>query len=120
MVFSANKIPGSADVTDGYLERWVVIPFPNRFVSNPDPNLSTRLTTATELAGIACKGVAALRRLMERGVFLPPPSVAEMKEEFARKVDQVRSWVDEVCEQDPQHWTDRTHLYQSYRLWVRR
>ena len=36
-VFSANKIPGSADVTTGYLSRWLVINFPNNFTGKRRP-----------------------------------------------------------------------------------
>ncbi|MGH8879460.1 MAG: DNA primase family protein, partial [Stackebrandtia sp.] len=63
-VFSANKIPGSADVTTGYLSRWLVVPFPHNFTGREDRGLTDRLTTKVELAGIAAKAMPALRRLM--------------------------------------------------------
>src|ERR671924_1147498 len=54
-VFSANKIPGSADVTTGYLARWVVVDFPYDFTGKEQRGLSDRLTTKAELSGIAAK-----------------------------------------------------------------
>ena len=27
MIFSANELPGSADLSDGFFSRWVIVPF---------------------------------------------------------------------------------------------
>jgi putative DNA primase/helicase len=50
-VFSANKIPGSADVSVGYLRRWVSLEFDKSFEGAPILNLSDHL--AREADGIA-------------------------------------------------------------------
>ena len=89
-LFSANKIPGSSDVSEGYLRRWVVLHFHKRIV-NPTPGLSDVLSY--EVEGIAAKAVVALRRLMERRKFDPQGKAVEGKEEFAESIDQVRQWL---------------------------
>jgi len=120
-VFSANKIPASADVTVGYLSRWLVIPFPNDFTGREDRKLDARLQTKAELQGIAVKAVPPLRRLIERGDFDLPKSGEEARDEFTRRVDQVRTWVDECCDLDDQHpFEPRSWLYQKYRAWADR
>lgn len=121
-VFSANKIPGSADVTTGYLARWVVIDFPYDFTGREQRGLSDRLTTKAELSGIAAKAMPALRRLMERGDFELPKSAVDALDDFRRKVDQVRTWIDECAELAPEHGAhiNRTHLYACYKAWATR
>jgi len=121
-VFSANRVPPSADVTVGYLSRWLILPFPNSFHGKEDPDLTARLTTPEELTGIAHRGVASLRNLMERGAFEDTKSGAEAMEEFARKTDQVRMWLNDCAKVDPQNdeWVNRTTLYECYRRWTRR
>lgn len=120
-VFSANKVPGSADVTTGYLERWVILPFPNSFVGNEDPGLTDRLTTKEELEGIAVKAVTSLRTLMQRRRFTEPESAAKATEEFRRRVDQVRTWLSECTEVSANHpWVYRTELYKAYTNWAKR
>jgi putative DNA primase/helicase len=50
-VFSANKIPANADVTVGYMSRWLVIEFPNDFTGREDRRLDEKLTKPDELSG---------------------------------------------------------------------
>jgi putative DNA primase/helicase len=119
-LFSANKIPGSADVTIGYLSRWVVIPFPRNFEGREDRTLSSRVTTEAELQGIAAKGVRALRDLLARGNFPETASSRAAMEDFRRKVDQVRTWLDERAEVGPeQPLTPRTQMYADYKDWAK-
>jgi putative DNA primase/helicase len=118
-VFSANKVPPSADVTQGYLSRWLVIPFPNDFTGREDRRLDARLQTKAELQGIAVKAMPALRALMERGDFDLPKTGRAARDEFARRVDQVRMWVDECCSiGDAQLFAPRSELYRHYRDWA--
>lgn len=125
-VFSANEIPASADTTVGYLSRWLAIPFPRDFTGMEDRGLDAKLHS--ELPGIAAKAIPALRRLMARGDFERPESGQKAFEEFARKVDQVRSWLGDCCESIPSHPHDpavhpfiaRTTVYEAYRRWCAR
>ncbi|MEV6049731.1 phage/plasmid primase, P4 family [Streptomyces sp. NPDC052107] len=119
-VFSANKIPGSADTTVGYLSRWVIQHFPHNFEGREDRTLDQRLQTKSELAGIAAKAVPALKRLMARGDFELSTSAQEAREEFIRRVDQVRTWISECTAPDPASWSPRTALYAVYKNWAAR
>jgi putative DNA primase/helicase len=120
-VFSANKVPPSVDVTTGYLSRWLVVPFPNDFTGREDRTLDRRLHTKAELQGIAVKAMPALRRLLERGDFTLPESGQQARDEFTRRVDQVRTWVADCCEiGDPDRFTLRTLLYRDYKAWTQR
>lgn len=119
-MFSANKIPGSSDVTVGYLARWVVVPFPYSFAGREDPDLEGRITTSEELRGVVAKAVPALRRLMERKRFAETETSRSATAEFQRRVDQVRSWVDEWAEMvDDARFENRTVLYNSYKEWAK-
>ena len=125
-VFSANEIPASADTTVGYLSRWLAIPFPRDFTGMEDRGLDAKLHS--ELNGIAAKAIPALRKLMQRGDFERPESGQKAFDEFARKVDQVRSWLGDCCEPIPPHphnpavhpLVPRTTLYEAYRRWCAR
>ena len=117
-VFSANKIPGSADVSTGYLARWVVLPFPNDFTGREDRGLRERLSAEAE--GIAVKALPALRELMDRGQFREPASAKAAKEDFRRKVDQVSTWLDDRTERDENAQpVKRAFLYSDYKNWAR-
>lgn len=120
-VFSANKIPASADTSAGYLARWLVVPFPHSFEGREDRGLDRRLQTWGELQGIAAKGVRALGTLLDRGDFDLTTSGIAAREEFVRRVDQVRTWLADCCDIDDVHpFVARTELYEVYKRWAGR
>jgi P4 family phage/plasmid primase-like protien len=96
-LFSANEVPGSADTSEGYLRRWTVLHFARSF-SASERVLGLSDLLEQELPGIAHKAVLALRTLMDRGHFdKSKGDVAAAADEFARKIDQVRQWVEATC-----------------------
>jgi P4 family phage/plasmid primase-like protien len=110
--YSTNKPFGSSDSSEGWVSRWTIVPFPNSFADDPDRKLDVTLQTDQELRGVLAKGIAALPELMRRGQFLSPDSVTTAKADFILASDQVRAWIDEHCERDPEAWEPRTPLYQ--------
>ena len=73
------------------------------------------------MAGIAAQAMPALRRLMARGDFELAESAQQARDEFARRVDQVRTWADECCDFDIAHpFVLGTTLYQAYKVWADR
>ncbi|MDQ6863513.1 MAG: DUF5906 domain-containing protein [Thermoproteota archaeon] len=50
LFFSANKIPQTADESDAYFRRNVVISFANKFEDKADPDLLGKLTTHEEMS----------------------------------------------------------------------
>jgi putative DNA primase/helicase len=117
-VFSANKIPGSADVTEGYLRRWIILHFGKR-IQNMIPGFSDLL--AAELPGIARKAVQRLPMLMAAKGFNIHGEALKGKEDFAQAIDQVRQWVasgDAIS--SPGQWTPLQTLYNAYGQWADR
>lgn len=118
-VFSANKFWRSADTTQGYRRRWLLVPFPHTF-ADPDPTLKAKLTT--ELPGVLAGAVAGLRRLMGRGRFDPPLSAMDAKDAFELAGDQVREWLREdpcIVSADPGSpaWCTAAEAYRAYKSW---
>ena len=115
-VFSANKIPGSADVTEGYLRRWVILHF-HKHITERIEGLSDLL--AAEMPGIIAASVRALRETMGRDGFSITGEVARMKDEFAIAIDQVRQWIASGNPlQAPESWCPVHDLYQAYTVWA--
>ena len=121
-VFSANKTPGSADTSHGYLRRWKVIEF-NRQIEEAEriPGLSQSLSA--ELPGIAATGVRKLQELMARhggkGALKSDGDIARGADRFAESIDQVRQWVEQCTMPAPDQRTDQPALYASYSFWAR-
>src|SRR5262249_58324017 len=65
-LFSANEPPRTADQTDAWFDRWIILPMERRFEGpDADPTLSDGL--AAELEGLLVLAVAGLQRPMPRG-----------------------------------------------------
>ncbi len=114
-VFSANKAPGSADTSEGYLRRWIVMKFERSFAAH-ERILNLDEQFLGELPGIARRGVEALAEVIDRG-FFDGGDVQAGKDEFVESIDQVRQWIDQCCEPDDGS-EERTALYQSYGTWA--
>lgn len=115
-IFSANKIPASADATVGYLARWLVIPFPHSFVGTENRKLDSEL--AAEMPGVAAKAMRALPALLERGRWDLPAAAREAKERFAQDVDHIRRWIAQEFTPDAAGFVTRSHMWSVYETWV--
>jgi putative DNA primase/helicase len=118
LVFSANEAPGTADQSDAFFDRWLVVPFPNRFEGAADDReLLGRMTTPAELSGLFNLALAGLRRLDARGRFEAPDSVTEAGRAYREKADTVAGFVEEACVLAETAWVARAELYRAYRSW---
>lgn len=82
LIMSANEIPNSADKTEGYYRRFVIIPLDAK-ISNTDddfdPNISDKLATEEAKSYLLNLAINGLKRLLNRGYFA---DIKETKEEI--------------------------------------
>jgi P4 family phage/plasmid primase-like protien len=120
MIFSANEAPFSADQSEAWFDRWLVIPFAHRFegTADCDPKIVAKLTTADELEGLLVRAVGGLRRLDERGRFDLPDAVIAAQRHYRERLDTIRTFIDEYCVLDLHGWLARPALYAKYTDWA--
>ena len=112
--YSINKAFGSADSSEAWVARWVVVPFPTSFLGREDRTLTAKLTSPAELQGILRRGIEALPALMTRGRFIEPGSLKDAKAAFVIASDAIRAWLNERCVLGLKEWTPRPDLYDAY------
>ena len=124
-LFSANEAPRTADQTDAWFNRWIILPMTQRFVDATDDRTPTAeptakradtalaATLAGELDGLLVRAVTGLQRLMARGHFVYPPSVVEACARYRLRLDTVRGFVAEHCHLDVEGWVERADLYRA-------
>lgn len=118
-IFSANKIWRSADTTDSYFRRWVVVPFQHQ-VDRTKKFDESKLRA--EASGIFNKALIGLQRLMARGEFDLQGEALRLYEEFQAESDVVRQWLrddDLIHIGDTNKRSYRTDVYQRYCAWCR-
>lgn len=117
-VFSANGIPGSADTSSGWVDRWEVVHFGMNLSGKEDRSVEQRMQTEEELRGIAAKAVVALRTLQDRGRFEATESSRKAKQSFQENSNPVAAWLADQ-EQGDKAWSARTVAWSSFKSWAR-
>lgn len=120
LVFSANEIPRTNDVTDGFFRRWIIIPFPRRFEegANADPDLLEKLTTERELSGLLNIALEGLRRLDANRAFTVNETTRQALEQYRKDSDNVAAFIEECCIVKPDARVNKPTLYKAYSEWV--
>lgn len=118
MVCAFNALPRTADTTEGFFSRWIVVPFPGHFPPGiADPGREDKMHDPAELRGLLVLAVRGLRRVMARNGFQLPPSVEKETTAFRRVADPVRAFLDDYVPTLSVEWVPRTEVYNQYHQW---
>jgi putative DNA primase/helicase len=123
LLFSANEMPKSADLTDGFFRRLLVFNFPNKFGEGglkKDPHLLSKITTEAELSGLLNVALTGLKALNGQGEFTINESTIEAIEQYKYDIDPLISFVEEECELHKDYYEVKQNLYDQYVFWASR
>lgn len=118
--FSANRLPGTTDMSPGFWRRIVVIYFTRRFLPHEQvPDLADQIVEH-ELPVVASWFLAGAARAVRHGRFTVPSSSDTAVAEWRREADQVALYVEErlEAEANPKLATGGSTLYSDYREWA--
>jgi P4 family phage/plasmid primase-like protien len=116
LVFSANEFLQSADQTDAYLGRWLVLLFPNQFALNR--TFLETLATPEELSGLFNLAMQAYRDVVVRGDFTNNEATQQGTELLKESLVPVIAFLKECCDvSNPKSRTNCTDLYQAFCGW---
>lgn len=101
MIFAANELPITYDLTPAFFNRWIILEFPYTFLAREEieegmetiwirernPDIIREITTPDELSGLLNWAIAGLKRLLEKKDFSNSKSVEETKTLWLRKSD---------------------------------
>lgn len=117
LVFSTNELPWSADVSDGYYRRWLIIPFTKKFTGeNRDANLVEKLTTPAALSTLLNYAIDGLRRLETQG-FTESATARNVLKQYRKENDNVAYFIEECCELGEEYKCLTTTMYEAYKKW---
>lgn len=114
LVFSANALPRSTDSSQGFFDRWLVLPFSKVFRGTdreiPRHELLAELTTPRELSGLLNRALDSLATMTLHGGLSQPESVLEAFREFQAVTDPLGRWLDQYTVDDPDGKIERKSL----------
>lgn len=92
MIAAFNEMPSTSDLSEGYFSRWVILPMTGYFpAGTADETIEERM--ALELPGLLALGVRGLQRLMARGHFGKPMSVAMAEDAYREESNELLAWL---------------------------
>ena len=119
LLFSANELPKSRDLSPAYFRRWVIIPFPNRFQgSKAKKDLLELLTTPEARSALLNRALAGLQRLEAQQDFSTCASVQEAGQSYRRQCDNAFEFISERLEASPGATVRKVEVYKVYAQWV--
>ena len=123
LTFSANELPKSSDLTDGYFRRLIIVDFPNTFGKNgleKDPHIMDKLSTEKELSGLLNLALEGLQRLEQNGKFSENQNTIDAIKEYKREIDPLVTFLEECCQVGEQYSASKQSLYDLYVNWTHR
>ena len=120
LLFSANNLPESTDVSHGYFRRWYIVPFTVNFVPGVAPwrpagEILAELFDPKELSGLLNLALPWMRRFLAGEQPLTSPSMDEEVEEFRSIVDPFPLWLRGQLDPAPSGWVETAAVVQKYR-----
>lgn len=120
LMFSANELPRSADLSEGFFRRWLIIPFPHKFGpggKTGDPDIMDKLLQPQELSGLLNLAIDGLRRLHLNKDFSSNETTETSRADYRREIDNVATFVEECCILDAKMHVSKFDLYSAYCDW---
>ena len=119
LVFSSNSLPQSNDASQGFFDRWVVVPFDRSFrgtgIEIPRAELDAKLTSAGELSGLLNKALDAIEAIKTRRWRLhTSETLTNAHREFHSITDPLGVWLDQFTVDDPESITPKALLRGAY------
>ena len=117
LIFSANRMPQSRDLTHAFFRRFLIVPFVNRFEGKTcDPSMREKITTPEALSAFLNLAIEGLERLLSNHyVFTDTPSTRSALADYRQRTDSVRYFIDECCTVEPDGKVPRKALFTAYK-----
>lgn len=120
LLFSANHLPPGRDASRAYFDRWLIIPFENRFRGTrreiARQVLDARLSSSVELSGALNRALPALRRIRQEWRFSEKPTTQGQVERFEQASDPYALWLESQTVCSPSALVSQERLYSAYTM----
>lgn len=126
LILLTNNLPHAPGDDFAFWQRLKLIPFNYSFVADPDPNKRNqkqrddqlREKLKSEASGILAWLVRGCLEWQQQGL-RPPEQVTNATEEYRIGEDTITQFVSECCDQEPDHRSNATDIYNVFKRWYR-
>lgn len=137
LIFCANEIPRTYDLSIAFFNSWIILDFPYTFlpekeykllskeeikkrkVKLADPNIADKLTTEEELSGLLNWSLEGLARLQKENGFSYSKITSQVKELWIRRSDSFAAFLMDHVEEDYDGTITKDELRRAYSQYCR-
>lgn len=135
-VFACNELPRVYDTTDGFWDKWVLINFPYKFVTqeeydklNPeekerhkikDPDIINKISIPEELSGLLNKALDGLHRLLKQKNYSQTKGTKDIKDFWIRNSDSFTAFCLDCLKQDNNSYITKRELRQQFNIYCKK
>lgn len=116
IIMSTNVIPDTADKTDGFYRRWLVIDFPNKFDSTNGDVLKE--LTDKDYSALARKSITILKNILQKNTFTNLGSIKERRQRYEDKANPLKRFIDEKCVVSPNKEVPVYEFFEVVSSWL--
>jgi putative DNA primase/helicase len=137
MVFAANQLPRTKDLSEGFFMRWVLLEFPYKFVKEAvyesvtdvlekqylkirDPDIINKIATEEELSGLLNWALVGLARLQKQKDFSYSKSTDDVKRMWLRKSDSFTAFCMDNLEEKYGNEIPKSEIRHCYNEYCKR
>jgi len=116
ILIASNSLPTTADTSDGFWRRWLILDFPNIFPEGKDilktiPNI--------EYENLANKVMGILKTLLSSGEFTKEGSIEERKEKYILSSNPLPMFIKKYCTLEDELYCLYNELYSGYLAYLK-
>jgi len=136
MVFACNDLPRVYDYSDGFWDRWILLEFPYKFVSEEvynnatdtdkknlkirNPTIIEEITTEEEMSGFLNNAIIGLHRIFNNKKFSYSTGTVEVKNKWIRKADSFMAFCMDYIEEDYESYITNKEIRSTYKQFCRK
>ena len=136
MIFSANELPLTYDLTPAFWNRWILISFPYRFlpeseiakldesekknVKAADPHIIDKLNSPEEMSGLLNIALDGLKRLFENEQFTKTQTARDVERMWKMKSDSCLAFIEEYVLTDENSYVTKEEFRREYARFCRK
>jgi len=117
LIYSANELPVTDDMSIAFWRRWAIVKFPNVFSEGDpktDPNILEKLTTPNELSGFLSWAISGLKRLLDQKHFTMTKTREQIEDEWIMQTDSLRAFCKKHVAIYPEYFVPKEVFYEQY------
>lgn len=111
ILISSNALPSSADTSEGFYRRWLIVDFPNTFPEGKD---ILETIPDIEFNNLARKVIKIIPELLEKRVFHKQGSVEQRQQRYIAASNPLSHFIEKHCRKGTELYMKYSELYLSY------